>query len=483
MTTLNITAVPAMTLTVSDGTQSVGLAVEPAPELTLVMGAGQGPSGPQGIQGNSITNIARTSGTGAAGTTDTYTIYYSDNTTDTFQLYNGQNGNYIYEGVPVVQQTDIGTEPNEIPLNQYLGSMAYQDREQVSVDSLTVPTATPNSVAYFNGSKALTTGSALTFDGASLGIGTSSPLSTLAITQDKAVTLLSTTDNHVIGYNLRIQEGSNNRRAAFFLDDATGEFGLVSTATTGVPNFALRLGGLTPLYASSSGNVGIGTSSPGYKLDVSGSVRIRNGLQNGIVIGADNSATTTTDSTLKVGAISVPHYLNAQVPVGVIAGLSTSTDNVVEIGGNTGSLNSATQIRFYTAATTTTGLGTERLRVDSTGNVLVTSTGGLGYGTGSGGAVTQITSRTAGVTLNKTNGAITLVSAAGSATWQSFTVTNSTVAATDVVKVCQKSGTDLYMIHVTAVAAGSFRITFATTGGTTTEQPVFNFAVIKAVTA
>jgi hypothetical protein len=39
------------------------------------------------------------------------------------------------------------------------------------------------------------------------------------------------------------------------------------------------------------------------------------------------------------------------------------------------------------------------------------------------------------------------------------------------------------MLSVTAVAAGSFRISFATTGGTTTEQPVFNFAIIKAVAA
>ena len=113
----------------------------------------------------------------------------------------------------------------------------------------------------------------------------------------------------------------------------------------------------------------------------------------------------------------------------------------------------------------------------------ISATSGLGYGTGSGGAVTQITSRTTGVTLDKPNGAITLVSAAGSVTYQSFTVTNSTVAATDTVIVSQKSGTDLNMIFVTAVAAGSFRISFATTGGTTTEQPVFNFAVIKAVAA
>lgn len=116
-------------------------------------------------------------------------------------------------------------------------------------------------------------------------------------------------------------------------------------------------------------------------------------------------------------------------------------------------------------------------------SAVVNGSGGLGYATGSGGTVTQITSRTTGVTLDKTNGAITLVSAAGTTSWQTFTVTNSTVAATDTVIVSQKSGTDLNMIHVTAVAAGSFNISFATTGGTTTEQPVFNFAVIKAVTA
>ena len=125
---------------------------------------------------------------------------------------------------------------------------------------------------------------------------------------------------------------------------------------------------------------------------------------------------------------------------------------------------------------------TERLRIDSSGNVVVTGSGGLGYGTGSGGTVTQGTSRTTGVTLNKSNGAITLVSAAGSTTIARFTVTNSVVAATDTVVVSQKSGTDRYRIYVTAVAAGSFDISFATLSGTTTEQPVFNFAVIKAVT-
>jgi len=119
----------------------------------------------------------------------------------------------------------------------------------------------------------------------------------------------------------------------------------------------------------------------------------------------------------------------------------------------------------------------------ATGVIASTGTSGVGYATGAGGAVTQITSRTTGVTLDKTTGAITLFSAAGSATAATFTVTNSTVAATDVIILNQKSGTDLYDLMVTAVAAGSFNITFRTTGGTTTETPVFNFAVIKGVAA
>ena len=87
------------------------------------------------------------------------------------------------------------------------------------------------------------------------------------------------------------------------------------------------------------------------------------------------------------------------------------------------------------------------------------------------------------ITLNKTTGAITLVSAAGTTVAATFMVTNSTVAATDVIILNQKSGTDLYNLMVTAVAAGSFNISFRTTGGTTTETPIFSFAVIKAVAA
>ena len=108
---------------------------------------------------------------------------------------------------------------------------------------------------------------------------------------------------------------------------------------------------------------------------------------------------------------------------------------------------------------------------------------GVGYATGAGSTVAQGSSRTTGVTINAVCGQITLVSAAGSTTAASFTVTNSSVAATDAVLVWQVSGTDKYDLSVTFVLDGSFGITSRTYAGTTTETPVFGFIVLKAVTS
>ena len=119
----------------------------------------------------------------------------------------------------------------------------------------------------------------------------------------------------------------------------------------------------------------------------------------------------------------------------------------------------------------------------ATGAIVSTGTAGVGYATGAGGTVTQATSRTTSVTIDKRCGAITMFSAAGSGTAATFTVTNSTVSANDVIILNQASGTNLYVLSVTAVTAGSFNITFLTTGGVATDAPVINFAVIDGVAA
>lgn len=119
----------------------------------------------------------------------------------------------------------------------------------------------------------------------------------------------------------------------------------------------------------------------------------------------------------------------------------------------------------------------------STTGLLTSSTAGnFGYipSLTVGGTVTQTSSRTNGVTLNKSCGQISLFPAVGTTSWQAFTVTNSAVTTAKAPYVWQKSGADAYEIHVTNVVSGSFQISYRTTGGTTSEAPVFGFILFSA---
>lgn len=116
-------------------------------------------------------------------------------------------------------------------------------------------------------------------------------------------------------------------------------------------------------------------------------------------------------------------------------------------------------------------------------DVLASST--LGYKVGSGGTVTQATNKTTAVTLNKINGEIVMNGAAlADDATAAFTLTNSTIAATDVVivNVASVGTAGAYQVTVGAVAAGSCSISVLNvSGGSLSEAIKLNFAVIKAV--
>lgn len=100
-------------------------------------------------------------------------------------------------------------------------------------------------------------------------------------------------------------------------------------------------------------------------------------------------------------------------------------------------------------------------------------------------AVTQITSISTGVTCNAYSGVITTVSQTVAAAGEAqFTVTNSKVAATDVVNVSIKTHTSggTFIAAVTATAAGSFQITLTNLHASAAGDNVLilNFAVQKA---
>ena len=129
----------------------------------------------------------------------------------------------------------------------------------------------------------------------------------------------------------------------------------------------------------------------------------------------------------------------------------------------------------------------ERIRLDENGNFYQISPQLIGYGAGSGGSVIQptggATPRTNPVTINTPAGTITMVTAAGSATAATFVVNNNLVVATDTIILSVRAATNTYLTSVSNVGAGTFSVTFYTTGGTASDTPLINFSIIHAVTA
>jgi len=109
----------------------------------------------------------------------------------------------------------------------------------------------------------------------------------------------------------------------------------------------------------STDRVGIGTPTPGQKLDLLGNFRL---------------ATTAADATNKFGYTVTRHYTNAEEDVMGIYLSSTSTQNEMRIGGGNSSFNASTRIGFYTAADQVTLTGAERMRVHPDGRISIGNT-------------------------------------------------------------------------------------------------------------
>jgi hypothetical protein len=315
--------------------------------------------------------------------------------------------------------------------------------------------ATANAVLYLNGTKKLTSGSALTFDGANLGasgqivagtggsianviaksnvanggagfsqflfgnasgdtrgymtyshaseailfgtngseqmrltstglgIGTSSPTTRL----EAYVGVDVNADN--VNTNVLTLTGIDNTGGYYYANQGAGvafRSGIVAGATRGPEIMGAIYGANTAsesvangqltfhtrtsssvtekMRLDSSGNLGIGTTSPISRLHVLDS------LSGGQLIVSNSE----TNSAQKYGSFATQHYTNAEEPALCIAMESASSENNVLIGGALGEFNAATSIKFYTAANNTTTGGSERARIDSNGNLLVGTT-------------------------------------------------------------------------------------------------------------
>jgi hypothetical protein len=122
---------------------------------------------------------------------------------------------------------------------------------------------------------------------------------------------------------------------------------------------------------------------------------------------------------------------------------------------------------------------------DIIGSNFVLAGGELGYTAEASGTVTQLTDKSTGVTLNKSAGQITLNGAAlANITNVSFTLTNNTISAKDVIVLSVASGATAgaYNCWISGKTAGSCTITIRNlSGGSLSEAFVLNFAVIHVL--
>lgn len=214
------------------------------------------------------------------------------------------------------------------------------------------------------------------------------------------------------------------------------------------------------------GNLLVNTYIGIYAPPITRNARVSIGNQFNLVIADTAGSSYFASPTLVVGAaVTETGAITHRGALGIRTEQANLQDAVRIVGRAGGSGG-------YVNAITVSPLSAQRVTQLPDRDLTITS--GLTHG-----AVTQVTSRTTPVTLNALVGDITLVSAAGAAVWNSFVVNNSLFAVGDLVTVNQKSGTDLYSLGVTNLAAGAFKITYIDVTGTTTEQPVFSFILHK----
>lgn len=198
------------------------------------------------------------------------------------------------------------------------------------------------------------------------------------------------------------------------------------------------------------------------------------------VLGTPTSGTLTNCTGLPVATgvsglgAGVATFLATPSSANLAAALTDETGTGAAVFANTPTL-----VTPVIGAATGTSLST-------TGNQVISGTGKQGYAVGAGGGVLQATSKATTVVLNKSCGQITMDAAAlAASTTVTFTLTNSTVEAGDVI----------VMNHITGGTLGAYTLNASTgigtaninvrnvTLGSLSEAIVLRFAVIKVVDA
>jgi hypothetical protein len=265
--------------------------------------------------------------------------------------------------------------------------------------ALTLSAGTANGVPYLNGSKVLTTGSALTFDGTTLTsrvnanaalqlafsatnatnadfnvriansltdlqVSSATPLSfTLGATEQMRLTSTGLGIGTSSVFCVLTAQTGTNARFEFTSASTVGSLEILNNVRNAYLDYDVYASihrwkklGSTAMTLDSSGNLGIGTPSPTFKLQVIGTSQLSlsaAGTQQALQL--NNSDTTAGTQAVKLGFSS--------------AGVTKASVNAAVYGNDYMTFN--------------VGSDTERMRLDSSGNLglgVTPTTGGYGKG-------------------------------------------------------------------------------------------------------
>ena len=243
------------------------------------------------------------------------------------------------------------------------------------------------------------------------------------------------------------------------------------------------VGNITVTGISLTGNVTGGNVISTGLVTAVGNITGGNIRTGGIVSATGN----ITGGNIAGGQLSLSGNVISVLNVtGNINGGNIKSPGIMSAAGNVTGGNVITNGALVTPGSTvnsnidTTG----NISADGAGGIVSTGAGKIGYS--AGGTVTQATSKSTGVTLNTVTGEITMnaASMSGDST-ETFTLTNSSIANTDIMILNQVGGGNVGLYSFNAVcSAGSASIAVHNMTNTNRgDAIVIRYAVIKGAVA